>query len=85
MLTVHYGDLDGVIYNTSVFFNNTYSIEWLKDPFAQQIIKSIDHGIVLGPNAIQTKVLGVIPPEKLSSGNKTLLLMNFMPEKTYNA
>lgn len=85
MLTIYYGDLDDVIYNTSVFFNNTYSAEWLEDPFAQQIIKSVDRGIVLGSNAIQTKILGIIPPEKLSSGTKTLLLMNFMPNRIYNA
>ena len=77
--------MDGVIYNTSVFFNNVYSAEWLEDPFAQKIIKAVDRGVVLGPNAIETKVLGVIPPEKLSSGTKTLLLMHFMPENIYNA
>lgn len=85
MLTIHYGDMDGVIYNTSTYFNNTYSPKWLEDPFAQRIIKSVDKGVVLGPNAIQTKILGVIPPEKLSSGTKTLLLMNFEPTRVFNA
>ena len=85
MLTIHFGDMPGVIYNTSVYFNNTYSPEWLADPFAQRIIKSVDKGVVLGPNAIETKVLGVIPPEKLSSGTKTLLLMLFASERVYNA
>lgn len=85
MLTIHFGDMPGVIYNTSVYFNNTYSPEWLADPLAQRIIKSVDKGVVLGPNAIETKVLGVIPPEKLSSGTKTLLLMLFAPERVYNA
>ena len=51
--------MDSVIYNTSVFFNNVYSAEWLEDPFAQKIIKAVDRGVVLGPNAIETKVLGV--------------------------
>ncbi len=85
MLTIHFGDMDGVVYNTSVFFNNTYSGEWFSDAFARQMIASVDKGKVLGPNAIETKVLGAIPPEKLSSGLKTLLLMNFMPERVYNA
>lgn len=70
MLTIHYGDMDGVVYNTSVFFNNTYSPKWFEDPFAQKVIKVIDRGVMLGPNAIETKILGVIPPEKLSSGTK---------------
>lgn len=85
MLTIHYGDMDGVVYNTSVYFNNVYSPEWFEDPFAQKVIKAVDRGVVLGPNAIETKILGVIPPEKLSIGTKTLLLMHFMPERVYNA
>lgn len=85
LLTVHFGDMENVVYNTSVYFNNVYSPDWFEDPFAQRIIKSIDRGTVLGPNAIETKTLGVIPPEKLSSGTKTLLLMYFMPKTVYNA
>lgn len=85
MLTIHYGDMDGVIYNTSTFFNNVYSPEWLEDELARRMIKSIDGGEVLGPNAIKSRILGLIPPEKLSSGVKTLLLMLFMPERVYNA
>lgn len=85
LLTVHFGDMENVVYNTSVYFNNVYSPDWFEDPFAQRIIKSIDRGTVLGPNAIETKALGIIPPEKLSSGTKTLLLMYFMPKTVYNA
>lgn len=85
LLTVHFGDMENVVYNTSVYFNNVYSPNWFEDPFAQRIIKSIDRGTVLGPNAIETRALGIIPPEKLSSGTKTLLLMHFMPNMVYNA
>ena len=85
MLSIHYGDRDDVIYDTSTFFDYSYSSSWLQDPLSQRIIKSIDNGTVLGANAIDTKVLGVIPPEKLSTGTKTLLLMLFMPQNLYNA
>lgn len=85
MLSIHYGDRDDVIYDSSTFFDYSYSPSWLQDPLSQRIIKSIDNGTVLGANAIDTKVLGVIPPEKLSTGTKTLLLMLFMPENLYNA
>lgn len=70
MLSIHYGDRDDVIYDTSTFFDYSYSPFWLQDPLSQRIIKSIDNGTVLGANAIDTKVLGVIPPEKLSTGKK---------------
>lgn len=33
----------------------------------------------------EAQILGVIPPEKLSAGTKTLLLMYFQPERVYNA
>lgn len=56
-----------------------------KNAFAQRIIKSIDKGSVVGPGAINTKILGIIPPERLSDGTKTLLLMYFMPQNIYNA
>ena len=41
MLTIHFGDMDGVVCNTSVYFNNTYSGEWFSDPFAQKMIASV--------------------------------------------
>ena len=52
MLTIHYADMDGVVYNTSTYFNNTYSPQWLEDPFVQRIIKSVDQGVVMWSNAI---------------------------------
>ena len=70
LLTIHYGDMDGVIYNTSVFFNNVYSAEWLEDPFAQKDHQGRRSRRCLEPNAIETKVLGVIPPEKTLKRHK---------------
>ena len=70
MLTIDFGDMDGVVYNTSVYFNNTYSGEWFNDPFVQKMIASADKGTVLGSNAIETKILGVIPPENYRVGSK---------------
>ncbi|WP_370551410.1 DUF4869 domain-containing protein [Collinsella sp. D33t1_170424_A12] len=67
VLTIHFGDLDNVIYNTSVYFNNVMSPEWLNDELAQRMIKSIDGATVVGPNAVDSRILGLIPVEKLSS------------------
>lgn len=68
MLSIHYSDRDDVIYDTSTFFDYSYSPSWLQDPLSQRIIKSINNGTVLGANVIDTKVLGVIPLEKKSTG-----------------
>ena len=85
MLNIYFGDMEGAIYNTSVFFNNTYEDDWLTDDFARDVIKRIDRSEVVGPQAITSPVLGVIPPERLSGGTKTLLLMKNNPDKVFNA
>ena len=85
VLTIHYGDMENVIYNTSVYFDNVYSPQWFQDSFAQRVIKSIDKGTVVGPKAIDTKILGLIPPEKLTSGPKTLLLMRLLDSEDRRA
>ena len=85
MLNIYFGDMPEAVYNTSVYFNYTYEDEWLTSDFAKEVIKKIDKSNVLGPHAIESPVLGVIPPENLSGGTKTLLLMANDPEKVFNA
>lgn len=85
MLHIYYGDMPEAIYNTAVYFKNTYRDEWFEDEFAQKILKSVDRATVLGPRAIDSFALGIIPPTGLSGGAKTLLLMYFEPDKVFNA
>ena len=85
MLNIYFGDMLEAIYDTSVYFNYTYEDEWLTTDFAKEVIKKKDKSNVLGPHAIESPVLGVIPPENLSGGTKTLLLMENAPEEIYNA
>ena len=85
VLRIHYGPMDGVIYNTAVYFRNVYRDEWLEDDFAKRVIRAVDKSEVVGPHLIESRVLGPIPPEGLSGGVKTLLLINFMPDKVFNA
>ena len=85
MLKIQYGNMPQAIYNTSVYFNNTYLDNWITSPHAKKIIKDIEKGEVLSPQAINTKALGVIPVTQISGGTKTLLLMLNEPSKVYNA
>lgn len=85
MLSIFYGDMPGAIYNTSVYFKNVYLDSWLEDPFAQQMIKSVDKARVIAPSVIESPVLGMVSPLQLSGGVKTLLLAYNMPEKVFNA
>ena len=84
MLRIHYGPMDGVIFNTAVYFKNVYQDAWLEDDFAKRMIAGVDKSKVVGPHLIESRVLGPIPPTGLSGGVKTLLLVNFMPEKVFN-
>ena len=42
MLYIFFGDMPEAIYNTSLYFDNTYLDKWLADSFARKIIKSVD-------------------------------------------
>jgi len=85
MLNIYFGDLDGAIYNTSVYFDNTYLNSWLDDEMAAAMIKSIDKGTILSAYAVDTEALGVIPVTKISGGTKTLLLIRNNHTKVFNA
>lgn len=49
------------------------------------MIKDVDDSDVLSGECIKSPVLGQIPPERLSGGVKTLLLMLNEPDKIFNA
>lgn len=85
MLHIHFGDMPTAIYNTEVFFKNTYDEEWLLDDFAKRVIKKIDSSEVVDAQAIKSPVLGMIPPTDLSGGAKTLLLIKNCPDIVFNA
>ena len=77
--------MDGVIYNTSLYFNNVYLDCWLEDEFSQKMLRSIDKAEVLSGQAVKSRYLGVIPTTKISGGCKTLLLIYNEPDKVFNA
>ena len=85
MLTIIYGDEPRSIYNTNVYFKNTYESEWLESELAKKMIQDVDDSEVLGGECIKSPVLGQIPPERLSGGVKTLLLMLNEPDRIFNA
>lgn len=85
MLRIMYGDMDGSIYNTAVYFKNAYQDAWFEDEFARRMIKSVDGSVVVGPHLIESRVLGPISPLELSGGVKTLLLIWNLPDLVFNA
>ena len=85
MLSIIYGDAQKSIYNTNVYFKNSYEPEWLKTDLARRMILDVDDSEVLSGECINSPVLGQIPPERLLGGVKTLLLILNEPDKIFNA
>lgn len=85
MLKVFFGDMDEVIYNTSVYFKYNYQPSWLEDPDVIQMILDVDRSKVLGNGAVESPVMGIIAPVSLSGGVKTLILIDKVPDKVFNA
>ena len=46
MLTIVYGDAENSIYNTSVYFKNSYESEWFDSELAKEIVRDVDHSDV---------------------------------------
>ena len=85
MLNVFFGDMAEAIYNTSAYFKYNYEREWITEPKIMEMIKDIDKSVVLGNGAIDSPVLGVIAPTSLSGGVKTLILIDKISDKVFNA
>ncbi|MDO4538106.1 MAG: DUF4869 domain-containing protein [Coriobacteriales bacterium] len=85
MLNVQFGDMPGAIFNTAVYFENTYLPEWITQPLSVEMIKDVDKSDVVGPNLIQSPVLGPISPLQLSGGVKTLMLIANDRTHVFNA
>ena len=85
MLKIFFGDKEEAIYNTSVYFKNTFLDEWIMDPFSSEMIKDVDNSVVIGPHVIESPLLGSITPKELSGGVKTLILIYKDREHIFNA
>ncbi|NBH63010.1 DUF4869 domain-containing protein [Anaerotruncus sp. 80] len=90
MLNIYFGempetDFPNYVYNTSVYFDNTYLDDWITDEFSQKMIKNIDRAEVISAGAVDSRALGVIPVKQLSGGVKTLLLIQHDSSKIFNA
>lgn len=85
MLKVIFGNCDEAIYNTAVFFKNTYLDEWITDDLSVEMIRDVDKSEVKGSHLIESPVLGAISPRELSGGVKTLILINNDRSHIFNA
>ena len=89
MLNIIFGDINekdypNYVYEPGLYFNNTYLDSWITDDFSKRMIKSVDKGIVISPNAVDTKAMGIIPVTMISRGLKTLILLQHDNTRIFN-
>ena len=90
MLNIYYGELpesekEKYIYNTAVYFKNTYQDKWITAPLAVEMIRDVDRSEVVSGTQIDSPVFGLMPPTQLSGGVKTLLLVANDRKHIFNA
>lgn len=84
MLHIYFGEMEKTNYGPD-WFRNNYSPEWLKDPFVQEMIKDVDKSEYIDGFVINSPVLGPIPPERLSGGVQTLIMIYEKPQLIFDA
>ena len=84
MLTIHFGDAENVQYGPT-WFKYNYHPEWFKDEFVQEMILAVDKSRYVDGLVIDSPVLGPIPPERLSGGVRTLIMIYERPDLVFDA
>ena len=85
MLNIYFGETPEAIYNTNVYFNNTYKDSWITNQLTKDIIKAVDKSDVIDENTIMSPLFGNMSPKRLSGGVKTLILICFDKKNIFNA
>ena len=85
MLNIFFGEMPDAIYDTNVYFNNTYKDSWITDPMSIKMIKAIDKSDVIDSKTVLSPVFGNMSPKKLSGGVKTLILIYKDRSRVFNA
>ena len=85
MLNVYFGDMPDAIYNTAVYFKNTYRDSWITNPLSVEMIRDVDKSEVVSASVIESPALRSITPLSLSGGVKTLMLVRFDKTHVFNA
>ncbi len=85
MLNVFFGEMPDAVYNTNVYFNNTYKDSWITKPLSIEMINAVDKSQVIDAKTILSPIFGNMSPRKLSGGVKTLLLIAYDKSQIFNA
>ena len=84
MLRLFFGDMKEAAYGPT-WFKYNYESLWFEDELVKAMVREVDHTEYISDSVFDSPVLGKIPPERLSGGVKTLIMIYKMPEKIFNA
>lgn len=77
MLKLLFGNIDEALYSGDFYFDYILDPLFINKDFSKRVIKAIDKGDVKGENCIVTEALGAIPPDMLSGGSKSLIILMY--------
>lgn len=70
-------DIDG-------YFDGYFKEEWVRNEWADRVLKEIDKSIFVAPKIVESPVLGTISHEWISGGSKQLIMMNMEQDVVYD-
>lgn len=73
------------VFSPDIYFKYNYEDEWFEDELVKAMVRDVDGSTVLSAHAIDSPVLGIIAPERLSGGVKALMIMYKEPHLIVNA
>lgn len=73
------------VFSPDTYFKYNYEEEWFEDELVKKMVLDVDSSSVISAHAIDSPVLGVIAPERLSGGVKALIIMYKEPSLIVNA
>lgn len=85
MLSIYYGEMPEAIFDTATYFRNVYKPSWITSSLSVEMIQDVDKSKVISGSVIDSPYLGMITPEQLSGGVKTLILIDKDRNHIFNA
>lgn len=73
------------VFSPDTYFKYNYEDEWFEDDFVKMMVQDVDGSTVVSAHSIDSPVLGIIAPERLSGGVKALIIMYKEPDLIVNA
>lgn len=73
------------VFSPDTYFKYNYEDEWFEDELVKKMVHDVDGSTVLSAHSIDSPILGIIAPERLSGGVKALMIMYKEPQLIINA